>query len=216
MKKKAMLFDMDGTLIDTFGEMAKEEAGKVSLSRRYFNYRMSKQSSYSYAAMMHMIEHDPIMRFQKDKIKKNVMDMMYARYERAKLKPGAKEFLLKAKGAGYCLCLCTNNANDVADFILKEKGIDGIFDHIITSQIVSKPKPDPEMYLQAVLFTGLKKEECIVFEDMLEGVQAAKAAGLDVCVVYDAYHTKDMEQIKAAAKLMIHDYYHPDLQAFFE
>ena len=216
-KKQAVLFDMDGTLIDTFGEMEKEKAaGKVQLSRRYFEYRMSKQSSYSYTAMKHMIEHDPIMRFQADKILKNVVDTMYARYERATLKTGAKNFLMRLKEHGYQICLCTNNSNDMVEYILKQKGLDQVFDHIITSEIVTKPKPDPEMYEKAVAYTGLEKDACIVFEDMLEGVQAAKAAGLDVCVVYDTYNEGDMKQIKALSDLMIHDYTAPELQVFFE
>ena len=101
-------------------------------------------------------------------------------------------------------------------YILKQKGLDGIFDHIITSEIVSKPKPDPEMYEKAVAYTGLEKDACIVFEDMLEGVQAAKAAGLDVCVVYDTYNEGDMKQIKALSNLVIHNYTATDLQVFFE
>lgn len=215
-KKQAVLFDMDGTLIDTFGEMKKEKNGKVPLSRRYFDYRMSKQSSYSYTAMKHMIEHDPIMRFQADKILKNVIDTMYARYERAALKSGAKEFLTRLKEHNYQLCLCTNNSNDMVNYILNQKGLDHVFDHIITSEIVTKPKPDPEMYEKAVSYTGFDKSACVVFEDMLEGVQAAKAAGLDVCVVYDTYNEKDMKQIKDLSNLMIHDYTAPDLQVFFE
>lgn len=215
-KKKAVLFDMDGTLIDTFTEMAKETQGRVPLSRRYFEYRISKMDSYSYTSMKKMIEHDPIMRFQKDKIMKNVMDMMYARYQRAAVKPGAITFLNRLKEHGYQVCLCTNNANDMVDFILKEKGLTGIFDHIITSELVTKPKPDPEMYIKAVEFTGYAKAECVVFEDMLEGVQAAKAAGLDVCVVYDTFNEQDMEAITANASIMIHDYNDPQLEMFFQ
>ena len=57
------------------------------------------------------------------------------------------------------------------------------FDFVVTSQQVSRSKPDPQMYLEALKNIDLKAEECIIFEDTESGVAAARNAGIDVIVV---------------------------------
>lgn len=207
VKKKAILFDMDGTLLDTFGEMKKEnEAKKPSIFERYFNYRIGKLSSYSYAAVEEMVEKDAFLSPVRKQIMHALDKRMFLRYDKAMLKPGAEKFLTYLKEKGYIMCLCTNNARHIVDYILKEKELTPYFRYVITSHDVTKPKPDPEMYLSAMQKVAKTPAECIVFEDMLEGVEAACGAGVEVICVYDAFNQKDETAIHARSSMVIQNY----------
>lgn len=207
MNKKAVLFDMDGTLIDTFTQMEKEnKVKKKSLSEKYFDYKMRHLKSYSFSEMERMIKNDFLMKHKSEQILQNVIEIMKHRYEHAVVKPGAIKFLSYLKEKGYKICLCTNNASSVADYILDIKELKQYFDFVITSHDVKEPKPDPEMYLTAYEKIGVKKEECIIFEDMLEGVTAGNKAGIDVCCVYDKFNHKDLESLKKHSVYMIDNY----------
>lgn len=216
MQKKAVLFDMDGTLIDTFGEMKKEEEQKKpNAIERYINKRIEKLPSYSYVSMMEMIEQDPLLRIFESKVKRSFDERLRARYKNAPLKPGAKEFLQYLKAQGYILCLCTNNARHMVDQILADHQLEQVFTEIITCYDVDKPKPDPQMYCKAMEKIDQEKEACMVFEDMLEGIQAACSAGIEVIAVADAYNQKDAQEIAKHAQFVIQDYYDERLKQLF-
>lgn len=217
MQKKAVLFDMDGTLIDTFGEMNREAAQKKpNLIERYIQQRIDQLPSYSYVSMMEMIEQDPVLHLFEKKVKTSFDQKLRARYSRAPLKPGAKPFLHRLKAHGYQLCLCTNNARHIVNQILKDHDLEDVFLEIITCYDVEKPKPDPQMYFKALALMQERAEACVVFEDMLEGVVAARAAGIDVIAVDDAYNHKDADEIRKHARFVIHDYEDERLNQLFD
>lgn len=216
MNKKAVFFDMDGTLIDTFGEIKREEqVKKPNAIERYINYRIARLPSYSYVSMMEMIEHDPCLRLFQRKVKASFDARLRARYRKAPLKSGAAAFLHYLKDQGYVLCLCTNNARHMVDQILQDHHLQDLFTEIITCYDVSKPKPDPQMYQEAMKKTGQPADHCIVFEDMLEGVMAARGAGIDVIAVQDTYNQKDASKIEQQACYVIQNYLDASLRDMF-
>ena len=91
--------------------------------------------------------------------------------------------------------------------ILKDKDLQDFFDFIITSNDVSKSKPDPAMYLLAMKHLQLCEEECVIFEDSSVGIEASKRANIDCIVVSN---TK-----KDEALLHIEDYRDPSLYQLF-
>ena len=68
-------------------------------------------------------------------------------------------------------------------------------------------KPAPDIYLAVARQLGVPNEECLVFEDIIPGIQAGKAAGMRVCAVEDAYSMDQMEEKKALADHYIKDFY---------
>ncbi len=64
------------------------------------------------------------------------------------------------------------------DFVLDRLGIRRYFDVLVTADMVTRTKPDPEIYLRALSELGLAAGECFVFEDALAGIEAARAAGI--------------------------------------
>ena len=90
--------------------------------------------------------------------------------------PGAKEFLIACREAGLKTALGSASKN--SGTILDKVGIAGLFDAVIDGNKVSKPKPDPEVFLQGAEELGMPPANCVVFEDAIAGVEAAKNGGM--------------------------------------
>ncbi len=90
--------------------------------------------------------------------------------------PGAKQFLLDARAAGYRIALGSASKN--TKLILANLNITDLFDAVIDGTKVTKAKPDPEVFLKGAEEVGLAPVECVVFEDAEAGVEAAHNAGM--------------------------------------
>jgi beta-phosphoglucomutase len=90
--------------------------------------------------------------------------------------PGAKEFLVACREAGLKTALGSASKN--SGTILDKVGIAGLFDAVIDGNKVSKPKPDPEVFLKGAEELGMEPAVCVVFEDAIAGVEAAKNGGM--------------------------------------
>ena len=90
--------------------------------------------------------------------------------------PGAKEFLIACREAGLKTALGSASKN--SGTILDKVGIAGLFDAVIDGNKVSKPKPDPEVFLKGAEELGMEPAVCVVFEDAIAGVEAAKNGGM--------------------------------------
>ena len=93
--------------------------------------------------------------------------------------PGAVAFLQHAHAQGIKIALGSASKN--APMILDKMGLTPLFDAIIDGNNVINGKPHPEVFLKGAAALGLNPEECIVFEDSIAGVQAAKTGGMS-CV----------------------------------
>lgn len=110
---------------------------------------------------------------------------------RLPLRPGILRFMKECMKAGLKLGICTTSneraAHTIAFNILHEIR----FDFVLAGDMVSKKKPDPEIYIQAVAKARVYPEECLVIEDSRNGVLAAKAARLNVVATTNPYTEKE-------------------------
>jgi beta-phosphoglucomutase len=90
--------------------------------------------------------------------------------------PGATEFLQACIDAGIKTALGSASKN--SKMILEKTGIAHFFNVVIDGNKVSKPKPDPEVFLKGAEELGIPPENCVVFEDAIAGVEAAIAGGM--------------------------------------
>ena len=94
----------------------------------------------------------------------------------AEILPGAKEFLDTCRNAGLKTALGSASKN--SSTILKKVNLEHFFDAIIDGNHVSKPKPDPEVFLKGAEAVGVQPEHCVVFEDAIAGIEAAHNGGM--------------------------------------
>lgn len=199
--KKAVIFDMDGTLIDSMWVWA--EIDDIFLAK--YGHRvpedlhhaiegMSFTQTAQYFKKRFLIE-DSIEQIQEEWNR-----MAFEMYvTKVPLKSGVEQFVKKAKEDGLRLAIATSNSRTLVDAVLKAHGLQDCFDAIITDNEVCHGKPEPDVYLTAARSVGVEPENCLVFEDICMGIMAGKRAGMEVCAVRDEFSEYQWdEKIKLA------------------
>lgn len=120
--------------------------------------------------------------------------------------PGVAEFVQRIQVKGLKKIIATGNSNlDAVRFILKKVGLLEYFPDILSIKEVGRGKPFPDVFVEAAKRLGCATSECVVLEDAINGVQAAKAAGIR-CIAFETT-TKREELLKAGAEVVLKDYY---------
>ena len=91
--------------------------------------------------------------------------------------PGLTDLLQRLRDAGIRCAVGSSGYKPNVDFVLEKCRIEPYFDARISGDMVSRCKPDPEIYLTAAAALGLTAAECVVFEDAPAGIEAARRAG---------------------------------------
>ncbi len=97
--------------------------------------------------------------------------------------PGVIEILEFFKSNNLKIGLASNSSHNLIEVVLEKVGIKDYFDFLSSAQDVEKGKPDPAVYLYAAKNLGVEPKECLVFEDSIIGITAAKNAGMKVVAV---------------------------------
>jgi beta-phosphoglucomutase-like phosphatase (HAD superfamily) len=182
----AVLFDLDGVLVDTepwWNGVRIEFARAHGRSWGEGDQRaVMGGNSRQWAATMRNRLHLPGLTL--DEIQDAVVGGMVARY-RSDPPPaidGALNAVRRIAGVRP-VALASSGHRDVIDAALDATGLRGVFGAIVSSDEVEHGKPAPDVYLLAALRLGVSAERCLVVEDSLNGVLAGKAAGMFVVLV---------------------------------
>ena len=205
---KAVLFDMDGTLVDSMWMWPQ-------IDREFLNSRGFEVPADLKADIDGLSMWDDAIYFKKrfgfKDSEQELIDiwnqMALHHYEHdTPLKPGAKEFLEYLKDSGIKRGLVTSNSLVLCEASLKANGVYYDFDTFVTSEDVKHGKPDPEGYLIAARELGTDPSKCLVTEDLPAGITAARRAGMRVISVRDKYSEADEPLKKKISDAMISDY----------
>lgn len=194
-KIKAVIFDMDGVLIDARDwhyEALNKALGLFGMAISRFD---------------HLVTYDGLPTKEKLKMltmEKGFPEGLHGFINDLKQQYTIEEVILKCrpvfhhqyalsrlKSEGYRLVVCSNSIKDTITHMLTRAGIIEYFDFYLSNQDVKKGKPDPEMYNTAISRLGFKPEECLVVEDNENGIRAALASGahlLKVTGVNDVHY----------------------------
>ncbi len=205
---EAVLFDLDGSLVDSmwiwrdidiaylgsFGiplpEGLQEDIEGMSFSEtaEYFKKRFQLPDSV-------------------EEIKETWNRMAWDKYtHQVPLKDGAGEFIHYCRNHGIRLGIASSNSRTLVEKVMEVHGLIHCFDGIVTACDVEKGKPAPDVYLEAARVCGVSPDKCLVFEDIVPGILAGKAAGMKVCAVWDAYSEYQNAEKRAASDYFIKDY----------
>lgn len=206
---KAAIFDMDGTLIDSMGVWTKIDID--FLEKRGFQVPQNLKSSIEHLTFLECAEYFK-EKFALQDTLQEIMDewneMAKDAYEyNIRLKPGVKEYLNLLKTLGIKLSIATSNTLSLIEKVLKSNEIYCFFDSITTVDEVTRGKNFPDIYLLAAKKLGVLPTECIVFEDILPAVLGAKAAGMKVIGVNDAYSDYQQDDIRKHVDKYIFEFY---------
>ena len=134
--------------------------------------------------------------------------MAWDKYEKeVPLKPGIPEFLEGCSKHGIKLGIATSSSRQLVENIVSVHKLRDYFSCIMTGCDVAHGKPSPDIYLAVADALKVDPKRCLVFEDIIPGIQAGKNAGMKVCAVEDAYSLQEKESKQALADYYINDFY---------
>lgn len=206
--KKAFLFDLDGTLVDSMWIWKKidiEYLGRFGLELPDNLQASIEGMSFSETAL-YFKERFSIPD-SLEEMKADWNRMAWEKYtQEVPLKPGVREFLTYYRARGVKMAVATSNSQELAEAVLAAHGLTDFFDTVVTGCEVAHGKPWPDIYLEAAARLGMDAGECLVFEDVVAGIQAGKSAGMKVAAVEDAYSLYQNLQKRELADYYITDY----------
>jgi len=187
MKIKAIIFDMDGVLIDAkdwhyeslnkaleiFGQEITRYDHLVTFDGLPTKKKLEMLSlEGGFPKGLHSFVNELKQQF--------TMDIVYS-----KCKPVFQHqyALSKLKSMGFKLAVCSNSIRNSIEIMMEKSNLAQYLDFIISNQDVKYGKPDPEMYNKAIKKLGLKSSECIIVEDNENGIKAALASGANLLKV---------------------------------
>lgn len=187
MKIKAVLFDMDGVLID-----AKDwHYEALNKALKLFGYEINRYehlSSYDGLPTKVKLERltsekglpKYLHSFINEMKQKYTIDITH-NYCRPRF--NHEYALSKLKSEGYKLAVCSNSIKNTIDIMMGMSALDKYLDLKLSNEDVSQSKPDPEIYIKAMEKLNLSPEECLIIEDNEKGIKAAKSSGANLLAV---------------------------------
>ncbi len=200
MKIRAVLFDLDGVLVDA----TEWHYDALNRALGLFGYTISRYehlTTYNglptrkklemlsvekaFPRGLHSLANKIKQKYTREEILRNCTPVF------------EKEFMVhQLKREGYQLACCSNSIRESVELMLRGAGVIDLFEFIASNEDVKNPKPDPEMYLTAFERLKLKPEECVIVEDAGHGIVAAQRSGGHLCQV-TGFGDVDYERVKS-------------------
>ena len=195
---KAIIFDMDGLMIDServtfecYQEILK--GMNLTMDEEFYKTLLGKPLKGIYQRFYDVYGND----FPIEDVIKDVHALMAKRFETegVPIKTGLKSLLEYLKENNYKTIVATSSNRDRVDTILSQAQITDYFDDSICGDEVTKGKPNPEVFLKSCQKLGVNVDEAIVLEDSEAGIQASYDAGIKVICIPDMkYPEKQYEE----------------------
>jgi len=194
---EAVIFDLDGTLIDSMNIWAKIDEEYLG------NFGLTVPEKLQ-EEITHLTLTETALYFKENfNIENTIEDIISTWHDTAfyhysntiKLKDGVIPYLKSLKDMNIKIALATSNSVPLLEATLKNNGIYDYFDAITTTEEVKKSKDNPDIYLLSAKKLNVSPERCLVFEDIVQAVNGAKLAGMKVYSVYDESSKSQKEEL---------------------
>lgn len=203
---KAVLFDLDGTLIDnnsyhleSWKRYLKAIGRNISDEEynRHFNGRTNKDViQYIYGQG---ISDEQILKYSMEK------EALYRKIYLPFIRPvaGLIGLLDILKNKNIRMGIATSGIQPNIDFMFEHLPIKKYFEVVVNSSHITKGKPDPEIYITTASLLRVSPKNCLVFEDAVVGIKAAKAAGMKVIALATTHSKEEL----SGADIIVDDFY---------
>jgi beta-phosphoglucomutase len=209
---RAMIFDFDGVIADTeplhfagFRQTLGEIGISLTESDYYANYLgYDDRGCFIAALAAHQHSTDPFALTQL--MQRKAHAYLESVKDHLVIFPGVREFVREA-AAAYPLAIASGALRHEIEMILEQAGLRKEFLHITSAEDVTRGKPDPQPFLQAL--NGLNRqrreqaitaESCLVIEDSIPGIRGAKTAGMNVLAVANTHTIQDLHEAHAVVQ----------------
>lgn len=189
--KKALIFDMDGVIIDS-------EGAHLNAMYRYLvtrNPSLRMEDLYQIVGRSSKDVWDRIAALVGDgrdgeAIREEYRNVWTPAHPaeinyREIFRPETKELLLFAREAGLKTAVASSTAYQTVTEVMREVGIDELLDLVMSGEFFERSKPDPAIYLKTAELLSVNPGDCLVIEDSTVGIAAAHAAGMEVAALID-------------------------------
>ena len=205
---KAVLFDLDGTLVDSmwlWEDIDKEYLSRFDITLPDDLQDMIQGMSFSETAVY--FKERFLIPHSLEDIKADWNKMAWKKYaEEVPLKEGVLSVLKELRNRGISMGIATSNSKELVELVIGKLGVAKYFSSIRTSCEVAKGKPSPDIYQLVAIDLGAEPAECLVFEDIIAGILAGKSAGMKVCSVYDKKSEGDTKKKQELSDYYIHTF----------
>lgn len=202
---KGIIFDLDGTMIDSMWMWRDIDIEFMEAHGLLFTDQLQKDiegMSFKETAEYFIRTY---------RLTESVEDLMNIWVRMAKekymhdvpAKPGLLRFLKEMKARGIKMGIATSNAKELLDAAANAHGIYDYMDAVLTANEVAHGKPAPDVFLEVAKRLHLDPQDCLVFEDIPQGIRAGLNAGMRVCAMEDAYSAMQINEKKELAHYYI-------------
>ena len=191
---KAVIFDMDGVIIDSEGtylefqlEFARKKNPNVRIEQLYPMVGATKKEAWE--VLERAVDNGQPWEELRDECRQR--DIYREVDYREIYRPEVTEVLRTLKEKGYRLALASSTQLDLVERVLRENEIREYFEVVVSGSQFKRSKPDPEIYQYTASQLGVKTEECLAVEDSTIGITAASRAGMKIAAVIDDRYNFD-------------------------
>lgn len=185
-----VLFDLDGVLLDSEGKYS------IFWGQIDQEYPTGVENFASYIKGFHLSR--ILNYFDSDEVRQQILDKLSAFERETKYEffPGALDYVKRLRDAGIPMAIVTSSDRKKMQSLYSQyPEFPSLFDHIITGDMVTKAKPDPDCFLMGAKMLGLDIKDCIVLEDSRNGLIAGRSSGARVIGVATTLSTEAVSQL---------------------
>ncbi|MCB1191069.1 MAG: HAD family phosphatase [Leptospiraceae bacterium] len=202
---KGIIFDMDGTLVDS--EINTEKSVSWLLSKYSIpaiNLDLKQFHGITWESITQILQNmfPDLNKYDIKPILQNKFHEMFMSKDLPYI-PGALEFFRKSTSK-FPTAIATSSDRESVYYLIERMDVKDKISLFLSAEDYSKSKPDPECYLLTAQKLGISPENCLVFEDSIPGLQAAKAAGMWAIAI--TKNATDLNKVKQHSDMCVQDY----------
>jgi beta-phosphoglucomutase family hydrolase len=196
---KAVIFDMDGVIVDNHHyhliawEQFCAQMG-IAFSEKDFRIKYFGKSNRDILSGLNGKPITASLAHELGEQKESIYRELYEPY----IQPvkGLVFLLGELKANGYKLAVATSAGKANLQFVMQKLNLSQYFDLLVDATFVTNAKPHPEIYLKAAELLAIPPNQCVVFEDSVSGINAAKGAGMDVIGLLTTHRQTELPSCK--------------------